>query len=48
MRGAMARKRSLAFCTRPDVHVAEHAAGIWAFRAGWLEHEVAHNRSDDT
>jgi hypothetical protein len=30
------------------VHEAEHAAQIWAFRAGLLEEEAALNRSDDS
>lgn len=30
------------------VHEAEHAAQIWAFRAGVLEEEAALNRSDDS
>lgn len=30
------------------MHEAEHAAQIWAFRAGVLEEESAANRSDDT
>jgi uncharacterized damage-inducible protein DinB len=31
-----------------SVHEAEHAAQIWAFRAGVLEEEAAFNRSDDS
>lgn len=31
-----------------SVHEAEHAAQIWAFRAGVLEEEAALNRSDDS
>ena len=31
-----------------SVHEAEHAAQIWAFRAGMLESEAARNRSDDS